>query len=138
MQVFRPFNDPHSHEEAVPIIDHSQGKLIRCSRCNSFLNPFYNLQGGRFQRTVDKTFVCNLCDMKNDFPQGMTRGMVDPQESKMAVYDLIVPKEFHIKPMIVPNVLVCIELSANSVNSGKCDVIRTFRGNFAPHSKHAR
>jgi protein transport protein SEC24 len=109
--VFRPFAEPKGYEPPVPVIDHSKGGLIRCTRCNSFLNPFYTFSG-------DRTFVCNLCDMKNELPPGVSLSSLDQNEVKAAVYDIIMPKEFHMKPMVKPYLLFCIELTKPFIELG--------------------
>jgi hypothetical protein len=63
--------------------------------------------------------------MKNEFPQGVTRSSLDLIECKSAVYDMIMPKEFHIKPMLKPNILICIELSGEMISGGTYILRRT-------------
>lgn len=57
--------------------------------------------------------------MKNEFPPGMNKSMVDNVEYRNAVYDLLMPQEFNISPQIRPNILICVELTANFITKGR-------------------
>jgi hypothetical protein len=56
--------------------------------------------------------------MKNEFPPGVSKSMVNPIEYRNAVYDLIMPPEFNLSPKIRPNILVCVELTPQFVSKG--------------------
>ena len=63
--------------------------------------------------------------MKNEFPAGTNLNGVDKDERTCGVIDLLMPKDFHVKEMIKPLYLVCIEMTHASVSTGIFDTILT-------------
>lgn len=107
--IFRPLADLNEEEQEVPTVDYSSFPMLRCQRCGTFLNPHFNFEGSEFQ--------CNICLMKNGYV-GERGNPQEPWDQTNAVYDLIVPKEFHVKPLVQPNILFCVELTKKTVESG--------------------
>ena len=62
--------------------------------------------------------------MKNEFPPGINKSMIDPIEFRNGVYDLLMPPEFNISPIMRPNILICIELTPLFVSKGTHPLIR--------------
>jgi hypothetical protein len=56
--------------------------------------------------------------MKNEFPPGLSKNMVNVTEYRNAVYDLIMPSEFNISSKMRPNILIFIELTPQFVSKG--------------------
>lgn len=62
--------------------------------------------------------------MKNEFTGSLNH--LNPDfDVTHGVYDYIVPKNFHIKPLVQPNILFCIEMSKKTIETGK-DIFRKF------------
>ena len=63
-------------------------------------------------------FTCNLCGMKNEL-NGHVDLLNPDYDTSHSVYDYIVPKSFHVKPVVKPNLFFCIELTKKTIESGR-------------------
>lgn len=104
--VIRPLADQSEMDDPVPCIDYTSAPLIRCGRCQSFMNPFYEMRGS--------TYICNLCGMNNNNIGGLNQ-VSSNEDSQYGVYDLLVPEAFNIKPIVKPRILFCVELSKRTI-----------------------
>jgi hypothetical protein len=91
-------------------MDYSNRELLRCKRCGTFKNPGFSMVGGHF--------TCNLCGMKNEL-NGHVDLLNPDYDTSHSVYDYIVPKSFHVKPVVKPNLFFCIELTKKTIESGR-------------------
>lgn len=110
--VLTPLADLMDNEDPIPEIDYSDVPMVRCNRCGAFLNPNFS-----FKQNI---YICNICFMENPVTSETTRGGEDVTHG---VYDLIVPKQFHVKPLALPRILFCIEMNNISVEIGNNCII---------------
>ena len=106
----------------VPVVDTRPfGGPIRCSQCGAAINPgILWLDGGR-------SFACNFCSANNPVPReyfanldasGTRCDIEDRPELRCGSVDLIVTKEFALRPPQAPDIVFLIESSPASAEFG--------------------
>lgn len=112
--VLTPLAVPSSLEEQISCVDYSSRIIPRCLRCLAFINPgFVIINSGEFE--------CNLCLMKNQITPEISSAWDNHEqgpELKKSVFDIIVPKGFHVDSLVTPVILVCLELTPKTILSG--------------------
>ena len=114
--VFTPLAENNDHDSPVPYADKRESKILRCDRCGSFVNPFYIFKDGM------KKFVCNICEFEGSVPEGYLHNnelsKENFPENFNAVYDLIVPDNYKLNDIDSNNILICFDMSLQSIMNG--------------------
>lgn len=89
---------------------------MRCERCGTFTNPFFRYSNG------NKSYTCNVCEFKGQTPQDYHQIQTFDQENfpenYNAVYDFIVPESYKLNQINQDNLLVCLDMSKESIENG--------------------
>lgn len=119
--IVQPLADPHPDEEAVPVVNYGEEGPIRCSRCKGYINPnwIYTQNGS--------VGVCNLCKMSNQISKeyyspldenNLRRDRYEKPELCKGVYEFVAPSGYHQRPLVTPNIIICLDISSSSYMTG--------------------
>ncbi len=115
--LFTPLATPRNKTQLLPHADKTDSKILRCSRCGSFVNPFYIFTDN------NQTYQCNICEFKGPVPENV----FDPNvyidtnshpEMSQAVYDFIVPDSYKLAEVRNNSILFCFDMSLESLTNG--------------------
>lgn len=114
--VYTPLADNAEGDTEVPYTDKRESFILRCERCGTFVNPFFNFKDG------GSTYRCNMCDfegkMPNELKNTQAQGSGDFPENYNAVYDFVVPDNYKLIDIQSHNILFCFDMSAHSLSNG--------------------
>ncbi|CCK70453.1 COPII subunit SEC24 KNAG_0E01910 [Huiozyma naganishii CBS 8797] len=145
--VIRPYQHLHDNVDPPPL--NSDGLIVRCRRCRSYLNPFVTFipQSRRWR--------CNFCRLANDLPMQFGGGSFgDPalinatdtvdryqrNEVNHAVMEYIAPAQYCVREPPPPIFSFILDVSLNSIKNGSLyaattslinslDMIPNYKGN---------
>ncbi|XP_077224479.1 protein transport protein SEC24 A-like [Tasmannia lanceolata] len=115
-----------SDEEEVPIVNFGPTGIIRCRRCQTYVNPYVTFtDGGRKWR-------CNLCALLNDVPSDYF-SLLDasgrrcdadqrPELMKGSV-EFVASTENMVRPPMPPLYFFLIDVSLSAVRSGMLEIV---------------
>jgi protein transport protein SEC24 len=119
--VIQPLADLSPEEAPIPVVDFGKPGPVRCSRCQAYVNPYFQfVNGGRL-------FVCNLCSFSNEVPQeyicnlDMSGRRMDTQQRPELMYGSVefeVGEQYYIKPPVPASYLFAIDVSVRAIQSG--------------------
>ncbi|AGO11549.1 AaceriADL239Cp [[Ashbya] aceris (nom. inval.)] len=115
--VIRPYL--HLEDSIDPPPLNTDGCIVRCRRCRSYINPFVTfLEGGRRWR-------CNFCNLANDVPQAFDMDMqgvpinrYDRNEIQRAVVEYLAPKEYAVRQPPPSCYAFVFDVSQNAIKNG--------------------
>lgn len=114
--VFTPLAENSDFDTPVPYADKRENSILRCDRCGSFVNPFYVFKDGM------KKFVCNICEFEGSVPPGYLQNnelsKENFPENFNSVYDFIVPDNYKLNDIDSNNILICFDMSLQSIMNG--------------------
>ncbi|AET38792.1 uncharacterized protein Ecym_3300 [Eremothecium cymbalariae DBVPG len=115
--VIRPYQ--HLDDSINPPPLNTDGCIVRCRRCRSYINPFVMfLDGGRRWR-------CNFCGLGNDVPnafdmdsQGIPVNRYERNEIQHAVVEYLAPREYAVRLPPPSCYAFIFDVSQNSIKNG--------------------
>ncbi|AMD21518.1 HFL338Wp [Eremothecium sinecaudum] len=115
--VIRPYLHLDDRVDPPPL--NTDGCIVRCRRCRSYINPFVTfLEGGRRWR-------CNFCNLANDVPQAFDMDMqgvpinrYERNEIQHAVVEYLAPKEYAIRQPPPSCYAFIFDVSQNAIKNG--------------------
>lgn len=119
--TLQPMAECAPGEEPVNVVDFGESGPIRCTRCKAYINPFVTFieHGARWQ--------CNICTMVNTVPRhyicgldasGQRRDAAQRPELSRGSVDLVVTKDYCVRPVQEPIYVFILDASPASVTSG--------------------
>lgn len=106
----------------VPDVSYgSTGKVVRCHRCRTYINPFVKWESG------GRRWTCNICSFPNDTPaayqasldeNGRRVDFAERPELCHGSVEFIAPGDYMVRPPQPPAYLFVIDVTYNSVASG--------------------
>jgi len=118
--VTQPFAETEPREHKVPVIDRGEDGPMRCPRCNSYANAFFQwIRAGR-------EAVCNMCNHYMTVPKenlcslnenGHRKDRGDKMEFTRGSVDYVAPKEYSDFEPTAPALLYLIDCSQPAVAS---------------------
>lgn len=124
--VFQPLADYPPDEAEVPLIDHSQGEIIRCSGCRGYLNSYCQwLQNGYEWRcpickALNKTPAWYHCNTNSRFQRDDRH---ERSELCRGVVDYIAPASYCRDDRKTCNFLFIVDVSRLSINNGMAETV---------------
>ena len=119
--ILQPLADPLAGEEAVPVVDYGDLGPFRCTRCKSYVNSFWLFTD------AGNTATCNLCHMNNKVPKeyyaplnefGHRKDKQEKPELYKGVYEFTAPQDYHIRTLVTPHIVICLDVSSASFVNG--------------------
>lgn len=115
--VIRPYQ--HLQDSVNPVPLNTDGLVVRCRRCRSYLNPFVTfVDGGRRWR-------CNFCNLANDVPmaldmsqQGVPVNRYERNEIQHGVMEYLAPKEYAVRQPPPSSYAFVLDVSQNAIKNG--------------------
>ncbi|CUS23999.1 LAQU0S13e01024g1_1 [Lachancea quebecensis] len=115
--VIRPYQHLQDSDDTVPL--NTDGLVVRCRRCRSYMNPFVTfIEGGRRWR-------CNFCNLANDVPmafdvsqQGVPVNRYERNEIQHAVMEYLAPKEYAVRQPPPSSYAFVLDVSQNAIKNG--------------------
>lgn len=115
--VIRPYQCLSDTQNPVPLT--SDGVVVRCRRCRSYINPFVTfVEGGRRWR-------CNFCNLANDVPmafdmstQGVPTNRYERNEVQHSVVEYLAPKEYAVRAPPPSVYSFILDVSQNAIKNG--------------------
>ena len=117
--IYTPFATPALNEECVPLVNFTnglEGHLIRCRRCNAFVNPFFKWFDEGY------SFECNICRSVSPVPaeyyspinvSGVRKDKFSRSELRCGSVDFLVPDHSNTSP---PSLVFVIDSSYTPCN----------------------
>jgi len=113
--------DPRDQPNFVPQVDFGEHGPVRCTRCQSYVNPFVTF--------VDngKNFSCNMCGLLNAVPSwytcsldgfGRRRDIQQRPELTLGSVDFVANKSFHIREPKPISFVFVIDTSNSATSQG--------------------
>jgi len=107
----------------IPVVDfnHMGKKVIRCTKCRTYINPFFTFTDGGHR------MVCNVCKTPNVVPpeyfcaldqNGVRHDHARRPELNSCTIELVAPPEYMNRPCQDPAYLFALDVSAHAVRSG--------------------
>uniref|UniRef100_A0A7S2F1C4 Protein transport protein SEC23 n=2 Tax=Octactis speculum TaxID=3111310 RepID=A0A7S2F1C4_9STRA len=119
--LVQPMAEPEEGEEQISVVDFGENGPPRCTRCKGYVNCFVTW-GKNGQE-----WSCNLCDMVNQTPPNYHCGLdgsgrrqdhaYRPELAKGSV-DLVVTKQYCVRPVQQPIYLFVVDTSAHAMAVG--------------------
>ncbi|KAI9342470.1 Sec23/Sec24 trunk domain-containing protein [Zopfochytrium polystomum] len=119
--VIQPFADLAVTERPLDVVDFGESGPVRCRRCKSYVNPYYQfIDGGR-------KFVCNLCSADTEVPgeyfcnldmSGRRMDVGSRPELLRGAVEFKASKEYSSRPATPPSFVFAIDVSYTSMQSG--------------------
>ena len=114
--IYTPLAEPGDNDLAVPLADKRESAILRCERCQCFVNPSFI-----FRDNWDK-YTCNICEMEGKVPANYI-DRINPQpeshpETQFGVYDFLVPDSYCFTDVKGHDILLCFDMSYESLVNG--------------------
>ncbi|KAG0170858.1 COPII subunit [Apophysomyces sp. BC1034] len=109
--------------EDIPVVGDTV--VARCTRCQTYINPFVQLRENGLQ------WRCNMCSMDNDVPSAFDWDVVSQQhvnrwsrpELNHGCVDFVAPAEYMVRPPQPPVYVFLIDTSYQAVQTGMVGVV---------------
>eukprot|EP00761_Pharyngomonas_kirbyi_P013520 gb/GECH01013549.1/.p1 GENE.gb/GECH01013549.1/~~gb/GECH01013549.1/.p1 ORF type:complete len:878 (+),score=189.28 gb/GECH01013549.1/:1-2634(+) len=116
--VIQPFAET---EDEVPLVNFGRAGVVRCRRCRAYINPFAKfIEGGR-------RWTCPMCNYTNDVhmdyysnldSNGNRTDLASRPELINGSFDIIAPREYHVRAPQPPLYIFVIDVSAPAIQAG--------------------
>ena len=98
--------------DQIPLLDFSHNLIPRCKNCEAYLSCFCTLSADK------QSWICALCQNRNNFSQKYLQHFSSFQELSSSVYDMKAPRSYIQRSQIMPSYLFLIDVSHEAVSSG--------------------
>eukprot|EP00457_Paulinella_chromatophora_P000520 gb/GEZN01000520.1/.p1 GENE.gb/GEZN01000520.1/~~gb/GEZN01000520.1/.p1 ORF type:complete len:1402 (+),score=227.88 gb/GEZN01000520.1/:231-4208(+) len=119
--IIQPLAKQSPTEEPIAVVDFPKHEIVRCTRCKTYVNPFFTfIEGGN-------TYICNMCGMTNSVPDeykcnldahGLRRDRTERPELSRGSVEFVAGKEFNLREIQDPCYLFMIDVSYGAVQTG--------------------